>query len=203
MFGSFSLLPLVLQTVSQLDATQTGLVLLPGAVLMGVLGPLMGRIYDARGPKTLLIPGTIMIAVAMFAYAFIDSGTPVWMLITIQIVLSVALAGSFTPLFTASLGSLKRSLYSHGSAALNTLQQVAGAAGTALLIGVYSAILHAGEANGMPAPEAGAQGAHSAFLIGGSIAVLGAILAFFVTKPADDQEDHSEESSEGIAAPMH
>src|SRR5699024_1545206 len=127
------MLPLVLQTVSQLDATQSGLVLLPGSILMGLLGPVMGRIYDARGPKTLLIPGTILIALAMFTYSVIGPETPMGFIIVVQIALSLGLAGSFTPLFSASLGSLRRHLYSHGSAALNTLQQVAGAAGTALL----------------------------------------------------------------------
>ena len=51
MFGTFSLLPLYLQNVAGLNATQSGLVLLPGSILMGVLAPVMGRIYDARGPK--------------------------------------------------------------------------------------------------------------------------------------------------------
>ena len=75
MFGTLSMLPLVLQTVSQLDATQSGLVLLPGSILMGLLGPVMGRIYDARGPKTLLIPATILIALAMFTYSTIGSSS--------------------------------------------------------------------------------------------------------------------------------
>src|SRR5699024_1008773 len=85
MFGTLSMLPLVLQTVSQLDATQSGLVLLPGSILMGLLGPVMGRIYDARGPKTLLIPATILIALAMFTYSTIGPETPMWFIIIVQI----------------------------------------------------------------------------------------------------------------------
>ena len=191
MFGTLSMLPLVLQTVSQLDATQSGLVLLPGSILMGLLGPVMGRIYDARGPKTLLIPATILIALAMFTYSTIGPETPMWFIIIVQIALSLGLAGSFTPLFSASLGSLRRHLYSHGSAALNTLQQVAGAAGTALLIGIYSALLHTGVDEGQTAQTAGTTGAHTAFLLGACIAVIPVILAFFITKPADDQEEQA------------
>ncbi len=185
MFGTFSLLPQYLQNVVGLGATQSGLVLLPGSVIMGLLGPLMGRLYDARGPRTLLVPGTILITAAMFVYSSADLQTPVALLVCTQIAMSLGLAGSFTPLFSASLGSLERSLYSHGSAALNTLQQVAGAAGTALLISVYSTALHAGQAEGLSVAEAGAPGAQNAFFIAGCIAAVAVVLAFFITKPEE------------------
>ncbi|WP_241156360.1 MDR family MFS transporter [Leucobacter chromiireducens] len=183
MFGTFSLLPLYLQNVAGLEPTAAGLVLLPGSVIMGLLGPVMGRVYDARGPKTLLVPGTILIASAMFVYSTVGTHTPMWFLMIVQVAMSVGLACSFTPLFSASLGSLDRSLYSHGSAALNTLQQVAGAAGTAVLISIYSGLLHAGEAAGLPTAEAGAPGAHAAFFTAACIALIPVALAFFITKP--------------------
>ncbi|MFT4232350.1 MAG: MDR family MFS transporter [Leucobacter sp.] len=188
MFGTFSLLPLYLQNVAGLDPTVAGLVLLPGSVLMGLLGPVMGRIYDARGPKTLLVPGTVLIAASMFTYSTVGAHTPAWFLVIVQIAMSLGLASSFTPLFSASLGSLDRSLYSHGSAALNTVQQVGGAAGTAVLISIYSTFLHAGESRGLPTPQAGEPGAHAAFLVAACIAVVPVALAFFIKKP-DDQDD--------------
>ncbi|GAB2551579.1 MDR family MFS transporter [Leucobacter ruminantium] len=187
MFGTFSLLPLYLQDVAGLEPTAAGLVLLPGSILMGLLGPVMGRIYDARGPKTLLVPGTILIAVSMFVYSTVGTDTPTWFLMIVQILMSLGLAGSFTPLFSASLGSLDRSLYSHGSAALNTLQQVGGAAGTAVLISIYSVFLHTGEAKGVPTAVAGEPGAHAAFFVAACIAVVPVVLAFFIRKPADQE----------------
>lgn len=187
MFGTLSLLPLYLQNVAGLDSLQAGLVLLPGSVLMGLLGPVMGRIYDARGPKTLLVPGTIMIAAALFVYSTLGENTPIGVLIAVQIVMSLGLASSFTPLFSASLGSLERRLYSHGSAALNTLQQVAGAVGTALLVSLYSTALHLGEAEGLSIAEAGAPGARTAFLLAAIVALVPVVLAFFIRKPADQE----------------
>ncbi|MGW9114439.1 MDR family MFS transporter [Microbacterium sp. NPDC055683] len=187
MFGTLTLLPQYLQNVAGLDALQSGLVLLPGSVLMGVLGPFMGRIYDARGPKTLLVPGTIIVAGALFYYSTVTEHTPEWVLILVQTAMSVGMAASFTPLFSASLGSLERHLYSHGSAVLNTLQQVAGAAGVAILIATYSGILHAGEAAGLSTPVAGAPGARMAFLIAALISLVAVVLAFFVRRPADQE----------------
>ena len=186
MFGTLVLLPQYLQNVAGLDAFESGLILLPGSILMGLLGPVMGRIYDARGTRTLLIPGTIMVSTALFFYSTVGEHTAWWMLVIAQTVISVGLAMSFTPLFSSSLGSLQRHLYSHGSAALNTIQQVAGAAGVAVLTVTYSSILHAGEQEGLSTAVAGAPGARMAFLIGAIISLVAVALSPFVRKPADD-----------------
>lgn len=186
MFGTLTLLPQYLQNVAGLNALQAGFILLPGSVLMGLLGPLMGRVYDSRGTRPLLIPGTILVSAALFYYSTVGEHTVWWVLIIVQAAMSVGLAMSFTPLFSASLGSLQRSLYSHGSAVLNTLQQVGGAAGVALLTVTYSAILHAGEDEGLSRAVAGAPGARMAFLIAAIISLAAVALSPFVRKPADD-----------------
>ena len=189
MFGTLTLLPQYLQTVAGLDALQSGLILLPGSVLMGLLGPVMGRVYDSRGTRTLLVPGTIMISAALFYYSTVGEHTPWVMLVIVQTVMSVGLAMSFTPLFSASLGSLERRFYSHGSAVLNTLQQVAGAAGVAVMTVIYSSILHAGEEAGLSTAAAGAPGARTAFLLAAIISLAAVVLSGFVRKPADDAGD--------------
>lgn len=186
MFGTLTLLPQYLQNVAGLGALESGLILLPGSVLMGLLGPIMGRVYDARGTRPLLIPGTILVSAALFYYSTVGEHTVWWVLVIVQAAMSVGLAMSFTPLFSASLGSLQRSLYSHGSAVLNTLQQVGGAAGVAVLTVTYSAILHAGENEGLSTAVAGAPGARMAFLIAAIISLAAVALSPFVSKPADD-----------------
>lgn len=187
MFGTLTLLPQYLQNVAGLDGLQSGLILMPGSILMGLLGPVMGRIYNARGPRTLLIPGTMMIAASMFFYSTVTQDTPTAVLVVVQSVLSVGLAMSFTPLFSASLGSLQRRFYSHGSAVLNTLQQVGGAAGVAVLIGIYSSILHAGEAEGLDTAAAGAPGARAAFFVAALIVLVPVVLAWFIRKPEEGE----------------
>lgn len=186
MFGTLTLLPQYLQNVAGLNALESGLILLPGSVLMGLLGPVMGRVYDARGTRPLLIPGTILVSAALFFYSTVGEHTTWWVLMIAQAAMSVGLAMSFTPLFSASLGSLQRSLYSHGSAVLNTLQQVGGAAGVAVLTVTYSAILHAGEDEGLTTAAAGAPGARMAFLIAAIISLAAVALSAFVRKPAED-----------------
>ncbi len=192
MFGSLTLLPLFLQDVVGVAAVQAGLVVLPGSIAMGLLGPVIGRIYDAVGPRPILIPGTLAILVALITYSRLGVETPIWAFMGVQMVLAVGLACSFTPIFSASLGSLPRRLYSHGSAALNTLQQVGGATGVAVLVSVYSVSVHQGEATGVDISVAGVEGAHNAYLLAAGFALVAAVAAWFVRRPADDLEEDAD-----------
>lgn len=188
MFGSLTLLPLYLQDVLGLTATEAGLIVLPGSILMGVLAPIIGRIYDARGPRPLLIPGTIAVSGALWFYTTVHETTPVWLLVIIQGFISVGLAMSFTPLFSASLSSLRPQLYPHGSAVLNTLQQVAGAAGVSLLITTMSSVAGAQPAH-LNEVSAQAVGVQSAFLTAAILSLVAVAGAWFVRRPRQDESD--------------
>jgi DHA2 family lincomycin resistance protein-like MFS transporter len=185
MFGTFILLPFFAQRALGLGPLETGLITLPGGLLMGIASPFIGRIYDARGPRLLLVPGSLLISGALWLLAFtVSTTTPVWLLVVANIALSVGLAATFTPLMTSGLGSVRPHLYSHGSAVLSTFQQVAAAAGTALFVTVMA--IGGAAAGGDPqGAEATVAGVHASFLVGGFMS-LGLIVAvFFVRKPAD------------------
>ncbi|MGD9606964.1 MAG: MDR family MFS transporter [Leucobacter sp.] len=181
LFGSLILLPIYVQNVLGYDTLVSGLILLPGGLLMGLLGPLVGRLVDARGARFLLIPGTIVTALALWSMGLFTDGTSIWQVLATHLVLSLGLAGVFTPLFAVSLGSLPPRLASYGSATISTVQQVAGAAGTALFITVMTLVSTtvAGSPESVD-PHALAAGTRAAFLIGGAASTVGAVLAFFV-----------------------
>ena len=124
MMGSMILLPLYLQTVRGLSPLYTGLLVMPGGLAMGLLGPTVGRIFDAYGGRVLVIPGSIGIVLTLTGLSQISMTTPYWLVLVLHMVLMVSLASAFTPVFTLGLGSLPQHLYSHGSSILGTLQQV-------------------------------------------------------------------------------
>lgn len=186
-FGAITVVPLYLQNVLQASATDTGLILLPGALAMGLAGPLVGRIYDRWGTRVLLIPGSIISAGVLWLYTTFDQFTSIWVIALAQTILSIGLALSFTPIFTASLGSLQPRFYSYGSAVLGTVQQVAGAAGIALMITIMASVTAQAEAGGATEAVAGAAGAQAAFLIAAIISLPIIVGAFLIRKPADEQ----------------
>lgn len=184
-FGTITVLPLYTQGVLGLTALESGLVVLPGALAMGLAGPLIGRVYDRWGTRVLLIPGSALVVVILWLFTRLTETTPVWLLIIAQTALSLGLAMSFTPLLTASLGSLPPRLYSHGSAMVTTIQQVAGAAGIAVLVTTLSSASRAAAEAGVAEAAAGAAGTRAAFLVAAIISLPLLVGAVLIRKPAD------------------
>ncbi len=184
LFGTIILLPIYMQTVLGLDALATGLLLLPGGLTMGILAPFVGRIYDRFGPTILVVPGSIIVSAAFWAMAMMNETTAPSMLLAAHVTMSAGLALIFTPLFTAGLASLRPSLYSHGSAVVGTVQQLAGATGTALFIAVMSSQSAQLVSQGVSEVSATASGIQSAFLVGAIISLFAIPAAFLVRRGA-------------------
>ena len=191
MLGTLILLPIYLQTVLGVAPLGVGLVVLPGGVLMGVLAPGIGRLYDRVGPRPILIPGTVVAAAALFLFASFDRATPVWLVVVAHLVLSMGLAAAFTPLFTAGLGAVPHRFTSHGSAIFATLQQVGGAAGTALVVTVLSIGAASAAAGGAEVIDATEAGMHLAFVVAAFASIGAVVAATFVGRPAHQGDPHA------------
>ncbi|MFZ8756755.1 MDR family MFS transporter [Microbacterium sp. HMH0099] len=180
-FGAITLLPLYLQNVLGRSPLETGLAVLPGSLAMGLAGPVIGRIYDRFGTQILLVPGAFITSGMLWFFTTVGTSTPFAFLVVAQTILMIGLALSFTPLFTASLGSLEPRFYSYGSAVVGTVQQVAGAAGIALLVTVMSTV----SASAGSGVEGDAAGTRVAFLIAAIVSLPLIVGAFVIRKPAD------------------
>lgn len=185
LFGTIVLFPIFMTQALHLDTIQIGLFMLPGGLLMGLMAPFVGRLYDAVGPRPLVIPGTVIVSAVLWFLSTINTETTFGVLLAAHIVLSLGLALLFTPLFTASMAAVAPPLYSHASAIVGTVQQVAGAAGTALFVTVMSLQSAQRAQAGAGMEEAVTSGVGSAFFIGACLSVVAVIIGPFIAKPAD------------------
>ncbi|ALV45077.1 MFS transporter [Arthrobacter alpinus] len=202
LFGVIILLPMYLQNVRGLDVLTTGLLMLPGGLLMGLLAPWVGKLFDKVGPRPLLIPGGILLSVILFSYTQLDQNTALPMIIGLHLLMSIALAFIFTPAFTAGLNPLPHSLHSHGSAVLSTLQQLGGAAGTALLVGVMSAGTVAAAAAGKDEIVAQASGFSNGFMVAACVSLGIVVIAAFMGK-APAVTGHDSPATAKDSMPVH
>jgi DHA2 family lincomycin resistance protein-like MFS transporter len=187
-FGSLVILPIYVQSVLGISTLTTGLLLLPGGALMGLLSPIVGRIYDRVGPTALVILGSVLVSGSLWGMTLtLHVGTPLFAVLILHTVLSVGLTLSFTPLSTASLASLQPELYSHGSATSNTLQQVMAGAGTALFVTLLSTGAAAGISSGADEVAAIAAGVREAFFAGGIISLVAIVTSCFIRKSGSDE----------------
>lgn len=184
LFGTLILLPIYMQNVMGLTTFETGLALFPGGLTMGLIAPFVGRLFDRVGPRPLVIPGSVVVATALALLTLLSPASPAWLVTAIHVLLSVGLGFLMTPLMTSALGSIDPGLYSHGSAIMSTLQQLAGAAGTALFITILSTRAASEVAAGLDPVAAQAAGVHTAFLWGAGVALLAVATSFLVRRPA-------------------
>lgn len=188
MLSSMLILPMYLQQGMAVTALTAGLVLLPGSLLNGFLSPVMGRLFDKFGPKWLVIIGLAIVTVVLFLYTGITPTTTLGKIITLHIFMMIGISMIMMPAQTNGLNQLPPDFYPHGTAIMNTLQQVSGAIGTAVAV----SILSAGQTrflSGVTDPEspenqlAGfTSGVQNAFIFALVLAVIGLITSLFVKR---------------------
>ena len=137
LFSTMTLLPMFLQTVLLVTAFKSGLIMLPGSIISGITGPIAGKLFDKFSPKVIIIPGIVLVTIAMWLFKGINPETTLTQLILMHSVLMVGLM-FVMPVQTYGLNQLTPELYPHGTALFNTLSQVAGAIGTAIFISKMS-----------------------------------------------------------------
>ncbi|SDX42185.1 MFS transporter, DHA2 family, lincomycin resistance protein [Marininema mesophilum] len=138
MLASEIVMPMYLQGPLGYSAKVAGLLLLPGALLNGLLSPVMGTLFDKFGPRKLIIPGTLVLVGVMFFFSNISPSLPIWSFIIAYIALMVSISAIAMPAQTNALNELPKNLYPHGTAIANTLQPIGGALGVSVFVSIMS-----------------------------------------------------------------
>jgi DHA2 family lincomycin resistance protein-like MFS transporter len=180
LFGLGLLIPIYTQNVLGLSPLETGLILLPGALFMGLIAPVVGRLSDRYGPITLIRPGAIVTSLSFLYMITFTSETSGLEVFLANFVMSVGLATMFTPLFTYSVSTLQPKLYPHGTALTGAIQQIAGATGTALYVAVFTIASVSAANAGSGDLAAQMTGAHWAFITGAFFSIVSVVVAFLM-----------------------
>ncbi|PID23293.1 MFS transporter [Sporosarcina sp. P3] len=179
------LLPLYLRTSLLVSAAMAGLILLPGSAMNALLSPVVGMLTDKFGVKKILPIGFLFTSISSVMFIIIISTeTPIWQIIIAFLIYFVGISMIIMPSQTNGLNQLPRELYADGSAVMNTLQQMAGATGTAMAITllVHGENLLQKVSPSAPPVELIAAGTKYAFYFIAAFAVTGFIASLFVKR---------------------
>ncbi|MBM7645920.1 EmrB/QacA subfamily drug resistance transporter [Scopulibacillus daqui] len=203
MLSAELLLPLYMQNMRDFTALESGMMLLPGAIVMGITSPIAGRVFDKIGARWLSIIGLTIVAITTFLFTNLDASMSYTYILLIYAVRMFGLAIVMMPVTTAGLNQLPEHLISHGTAMNNTMRTVSGSIGTALLVTImtnsaqnYHQDMSAfkgmalEEAKHQMAANAMIHGINVAFMVASGIACLGLVVSFFIK-----QKDVSENKS--------
>lgn len=138
--GPQTMLPIYIQNIRGMTALDSGLILLPGAIVNGIISIVAGKIYDRIGGKYLGVIGYILTAVSVIPFIFMDAQTALWMIVLFFALMLAGISMIMMPMTTEGLNALPDHLINHGSAMINTFRQIGGSIGTALLVTIYTKV---------------------------------------------------------------
>ncbi|WP_248622227.1 MDR family MFS transporter [Enterococcus cecorum] len=193
MIGAEMVLPLYIQNIRGESAFHSGLMLLPGALVMGLMMPITGAIFDKRGARKLAITGMFILTSATLPFAFLTSKTSVIVIVVLYAIRMFGISMVMMPVTTSGMNALPDHLISHGTAVNNTFRQVASSIGTSILISVLTNVTK----NNLPtksileatplaykdqAINATLSGYHAAFLVADIFGFIGWLITFTLAK---------------------
>ncbi|MCI1489328.1 MAG: multidrug efflux MFS transporter [Limosilactobacillus mucosae] len=138
MVGVELVLPLYLQIVHGMSAFHSGLTLLFGAIMMGVMSPITGHLFDRYGARRLAMTGMFILTIGTLPFAFLTRETPILDVVFLYAVRMFGISMVMMPVTTSGMNALPFSMISHGTAVNNTIRQVASSMGSAILISVLT-----------------------------------------------------------------
>ena len=197
MIGVEMVLPMYIQNIRGEDAFHSGLTLLPGALLIGVMMPIAGRICDKYGAKRLGITGLFIATSGTIPLMYLTTETPMFFLTLVYAVRMLGIAMVMMPMTTSGMNALPTEMISHGTAVNNTIRQIMGSIGTAILVSTLStATTNAAPSDALKttAPlvfkhdmiHSVLTGYHAAFFMASLFGLVGFVLTLFLNEKKDN-----------------
>ena len=166
--GGMTIMPMYIQNIRGFSALQSGLILLPGGLMMGIMAPVTGKMYDRVGGKILAIIGMSLITIGSIFISFLPTDASQLQITLAFLTIMTGNGFIMTPMTTHAMNTLSLMLIPHGSAMNSTMRQICAAIGTAVLVSIMG--VH-GQTNAL-------DGFHFTYHIVTILAFVGLVMAF-------------------------
>lgn len=140
MMGSSVLMPLYVQDVMGCSAVVSGLVTLPGSLATAIVSPFAGRLYDTMGIKRIFVTGAALLVASNVGMALISMDTPLWVAAALNVLRNLAIGSLMMPLLTWGTTHVEQRKVADASSLLTSLRTVAGSIGSAVFVGIMTAV---------------------------------------------------------------
>jgi EmrB/QacA subfamily drug resistance transporter len=181
MFGVFFFVSLYLQNILGYSPTQAGAAFLPMTILIVLLAPIAGRLSDRIGSRWLMGGGLVLVSISLVIQSTFGLHTSFWGILPAMLVGGMGMAFAMTPTAAAAMGSVPVDKAGVGSGVLNSMRQVGGSLGIALMGAIILASVSVPAADPR-APEQFIDGFRQAVLVAAAIALAGAVVAVLTVR---------------------
>ena len=187
MFGIFFFNSLFLQRVLHYGAIKTGATFLPMTVLIIFVAPVAGRIADRVGPRWLMSGGMVLLTGSLLLFGTLDERSSWWNILPGLVVGGVGMAITMAPTTAAAMGSVPVAKAGVGSAVINSMRQVGGSLGIAIMGALVATAVSVGPVNPR-FPAEFVEGYHRALHVGAAILLAGAVVAVLTVRTVRHHE---------------
>jgi EmrB/QacA subfamily drug resistance transporter len=196
MFGVFFFNSLYLGQVLGYSPIQTGAAFLPLTVLIVFVAPLAGRFSDKIGSRWLMGAGLVLLSGSLLSFSTLGVDSTFWDIVPGLILGGFGMSLAMTPTTAAAMGSVPVDKAGVGSAVLNSMRQVGGSLGIALMGAIVAASVSV-----LPTspeyPDQFVEGYHNALHVAAAIAIVGAIVAVATVRKVHHPEAEAQPALEG------
>ncbi|MEK5502511.1 DHA2 family efflux MFS transporter permease subunit [Bacillus sp. FSL M8-0168] len=185
-FSMMLILPLYFQMALDLSPLSTGLLMLPGGLVLALTSLVAGRLFDKLGFRPLLLAGLIIVICVLLLFTKISSGTSMAAAMMLYAGFTLGVGFTMAPVMTLGLNQVPKPLYPHGSAIMNTVNQVSGAIGPALYTTILTTVSNRFIRQSAITNEKDLQmqgmtaGVHTAYFVAIGFAVVALALSFLI-----------------------
>jgi EmrB/QacA subfamily drug resistance transporter len=196
MFGVFFYVSLYVQQVLGYSPLQAGASFLPWTLLIILLAPQAGRLSDRIGPRPFVAGGMVVLAGSLFWFAHLGVAESFWKLLPGMLLGGIGMSAAMAPVTAAAMSSVRRDKAGVGSAVLNSMRQVGGSLGIAIMGAIVASGVSSGLTAGDPRPVAFVHGFHHALVVAGVIALAGALIAVTTLQHAHHRHEAAADLAE-------
>jgi EmrB/QacA subfamily drug resistance transporter len=199
MFGIFFYNSLFLQNVLHYGAIKTGATFLPMTVLIIFVAPVAGRLADRIGPRWLMGAGMTLLTGSLLLFATLDAQSSWWAILPGLLVGGVGMAITMAPTTAAAMSSVPVDQAGVGSAVINSMRQVGGSLGIALMGALVATAVSVTALNPAYVGQF-VEGYHRALHVGAAITLVGAVIAVVTIRTPRHVEERSRAAEPVVGA---
>ncbi|GAA0069032.1 lincomycin efflux MFS transporter Lmr(B) [Clostridium sardiniense] len=138
LFETLVVMPMYLEGLYHMSPFQVGLAILPAGLINAFVSIITGHLYDKFGAKKLVPFGFMILTISFYLLSRVNINTSYIEVIILLCILNIGMPLVMTSSQTNSLNQLKPIQYPHGTAVINTLQQIAAAMGSSLFVSLMT-----------------------------------------------------------------
>lgn len=173
MIGASVLGPLYIQSVRGLSATASGMISMPASLVMILINPIAGKLYDKFGIRKLFPPGSLLMLLSYLGLSFLTVDTPLVLVVIMFMIRQIAIGSVMMPLATWAMSTLEKRATADGTAILTSLRTTAGSIGAAVFASLYSTVA---------AASSQIQGINAAFMGISAVAAVELLFAAYLAR---------------------